>query len=241
MAHTHGQGNPKWSRDETILALDLYLSCEGVVPPAKDPRVNALSDLLRSLPYHSTALRLDSFRNADGVAFKLQNIHFVATGKGLDSVSRMDRAVWEEFGSNPNRTQQAARLIREGVIHAKAKGEDPETFEDEIFPEGRIVTETHKKRERHPKLRAKVLAARKKTDGLKCEMCERVSISKDPAFEDAIFEVHHLVPISESEATGTSLKDVVLLCASCHRIIHRAIARRKQWLTLIEAKAVIGL
>jgi len=31
MAVTHGHGNPKWTRDETILALDLYFDCKGHV------------------------------------------------------------------------------------------------------------------------------------------------------------------------------------------------------------------
>ncbi len=83
MAVTHGHGNPNWTRDEVILALDLFFDCDGNVPGKSDERVKALSDLLRTFPYHSVAARKASFRNPDGVAFKLQNIRQVATGKGL--------------------------------------------------------------------------------------------------------------------------------------------------------------
>src|SRR5581483_8043912 len=99
MAVTHGHGNPAWTRDEIILALDLYLDCQGHIPSSSDPRVLALSELLRSFPYHSRAARQASFRNTDGVSFKLQNLRQVATGKGLGNVSNMDRAVWKEFGT----------------------------------------------------------------------------------------------------------------------------------------------
>ncbi|MBB5060889.1 hypothetical protein HDF16_005625 [Granulicella aggregans] len=73
MARTHGHGNPDWTRDETILALALYLETGEAVPSKKDPRVQRLSSTLRALPYHAEAARRETFRNPDGVAFKLQN------------------------------------------------------------------------------------------------------------------------------------------------------------------------
>lgn len=87
MARTQGHGNPKWTRDETVLALDLYFDLNGKVPSGADKRVQTLSELLRRFPYHAEASRQESFRNPDGVAFKLQNLRQVATGKGLGNVS----------------------------------------------------------------------------------------------------------------------------------------------------------
>ncbi len=52
MARTSGHGNPKWNRDETILALDLYFDCEGAIPSHLDQRIVELSNFLRRLPYH---------------------------------------------------------------------------------------------------------------------------------------------------------------------------------------------
>ena len=91
MARTHGHGNPKWTREETILALGLYQELKGHVPTEKDNRVKELSELLWSFPYHVDESRRESFRNPAGVAFKLQNIRQVATGAGLKNVSAMDR------------------------------------------------------------------------------------------------------------------------------------------------------
>ena len=86
MARTDGHGNPHWSSDETVLALELYLQHADQVPGPHDPRVVQLSKTLRQLPIHPAAARKDTFRNPEGVAFKLQNLRSVATGKGLQNV-----------------------------------------------------------------------------------------------------------------------------------------------------------
>ena len=115
MAVTHGHGNPDWTRDEVVLALDLYFGCNGSIPSKSDARVVALSKLLRVFPYHANAARRESFRNPDGVVFKLQNLRQVATGKGLGNVSRTDREVWGELGNNQRRVRELATLIRVGI------------------------------------------------------------------------------------------------------------------------------
>lgn len=61
MAVTHDHGNPKWTREEVVLALDLYFSCKGTIPRSDDPRVRELSNLLRSLPYHTSLLEKHPF------------------------------------------------------------------------------------------------------------------------------------------------------------------------------------
>src|ERR1700685_594232 len=103
MARTQGHGNPNWTRDETILALALYFDCDAVIPLKSDARIQRLSALLRQMPYHAEAARKETFRNPDGVAFKLLNLRSVATGRGLGNTSKTDREVWEAFGSDPRR------------------------------------------------------------------------------------------------------------------------------------------
>jgi len=119
MAVTHGHGNPKWAREEVILALELYQACNGQIPTDDDPRVVALSNELRGLPLHPGSRRKPSFRNPAGVAFKLQNIRQVATGRGLSNVASMDRVVWSELGTNPDRVRALAVAIRASVRRRK--------------------------------------------------------------------------------------------------------------------------
>jgi len=237
MAVTHGHGNPNWTRDETILALDLYFYFEGHIPSRTDKRVQDLSDQLRSFPYHARAARQKSFRNPDGVAFKLQNIRNVATGKGLANVSKMDHQVWNELGNNPLRTKELANLIREGL--EVVEGVKEETEGDEAFSEGKMVTEAHLRRERQPKIRKRLLEERKKAGQLACEMCGCRSAATNTQFAEAMFEAHHVLPLSLGKERITRLKDMALLCANCHRMIHRAISIEKLWLSVAEAKSII--
>lgn len=235
MAVTQGHGNPKWTRDETILALDLYFDSVGKIPSASDERVIELSQLLRALPYHNQAARKASFRNPDGVSFKLQNIRQVATGKGLGNVSEMDRLVWNEFRNHSEEAKRLAALIRTGIEVAASEGDvDDEEWE---FAEGRTVTEAHRRRERNPKLRKKLISKLRKTGPLKCEICGCIEV--EDSLSESIFEAHHIVPLAAGAERKTKITDLALLCANCHRMLHRAISAKKRWIGISEARILL--
>lgn len=238
MARTQGHGNPNWTRDETILALDLYFDLNGKIPSGSDERIKALSEMLRRFPYHAEASRKESFRNPDGVAFKLQNLKQVATDKGLGNVSQTDRAIWKEFGSSPTKTKSLANLIRAGV--AASESAKP-VIEDVEFAEGRVFTELHSRRERDPKLRERLLSSRRDAKQLFCEMCNAPTPSSNPELMEAHFEAHHIVPLASTGARITRLSDMALLCANCHRLLHRAIALEKRWISVKEGRILCGV
>jgi 5-methylcytosine-specific restriction protein A len=239
MAVTQGHGNPDWTREETILALALYFELNKVVPSERHPAVQALSRLLRSLPYHASAARKESFRNPAGVSFKLQNLQSFETGRGLKNVSQMDRDVWAEFHRNPEEAQRLASLIG-AEIGFLTNNPTSTNDEDSEFYEGRLMTVLHKTRERDSRVRKRLLDFRSKNGPLNCDLCSCRPISGVPAFLDAIFEAHHLKPLSLELVKSTRLSDLALLCANCHRLVHRAISREKRWLTLEECKAALG-
>jgi len=164
----------------------------------------------------------------------------VATGKGLGNVSKMDRGIWAEFGSHPDKVKQLAALIRSGAEFVESMQEAPSNEGDE-FVEGRILTELHKKRERNPNVRKRILAARRKKGKLTCDICKTQSRSSDPTLEDATLEAHHLMPISMALERKTQLADIALLCANCHRLLHRAISIKKRWLDINEGRQTIDL
>jgi len=236
MAVTKGHGNPNWTRDEVILALDLYHTCGGQLPGPTDDRVCELSALLRAFPHHSNAARQKSFRNPDGVAFKLQNLRSVATGAGLKNTSKIDREVWEEFGDYPALTHQLGILIRQSIAIID---DLPLTEDEEEFSEGKSATKVHIRRERSRKLRMELIALRLKQGGLSCDLCAIDGSKINPAMRDSMFESHHIIPLSVVGETKTKVKDMALLCANCHRLLHRAIAKRKQWLSIEEAKGLL--
>jgi 5-methylcytosine-specific restriction enzyme A len=238
MPRTHGHGNPSWTRDETILALNLYFACDERVPPNTDPRIRELSDLLRRLPIHAGTWKTASFRNPDSVCFKLQNIRQVATGRGLENVSRTDRQVWAELSGNKERVKHLAELIGKAVEVT----ENTDSYEvDDEFAEGSFVTAAHQIRERDPRLRRKLILSRLKQGPLSCELCDGESWSSDPELNGSIFEGHHIVPLSMSTTSTTKVSDMALLCANCHRLLHRLISRERRWIRIKEARKMCGL
>lgn len=233
MAVTQGHGNPDWSRDETILALDLYLKSANQVPGPADPRVIELSKKLRALPIHVGATKRDSFRNPAGVAFKLQNLRQVATGNGLANVSSIDRKVWHDFGGKPDVVNDLATRICMGAAGDNITAEEVSYIDaDEEFVEGKVITAMHRARERNPKVRAKLIQARIASGQLSCDACDEGPKSHDHALAAAGYETHHKIPLATTVARSTKLADVALLCATCHRLIHRAMHHHRQWLSV---------
>jgi len=240
MAVTNGRGNPKWNRDETILALETYFALAGRNPSAKDPQIIALSQTLRALPYHGEAARTPTFRNPDGAAFKVQNLRSRETGKGLVNVSRMDREIWEEFGANPTEVARLATLIRAGIA-ADDQDATPsvEEADDIEFYEGRLLTQKHIRRERSAGLRKALLKKRRQGDAMHCDICGATHTALPTELRAAAFEAHHIVPIAAVGEGATKLSDVALVCAICHRVLHRLISLRRVWIGLTEAKTLI--
>jgi hypothetical protein len=105
----------RWTREELILALELFVGA-GVVSGGRflgrdDRRIIALSDELRAMPTHPGIPRKQTFRNPSGVELKLMNFRAVdkavsvAAGapgaeslpEGMASFSARDRELFEEY------------------------------------------------------------------------------------------------------------------------------------------------
>ena len=58
---------------------------------------------------------------------------------------------------------------------------------------------------------------------LKCEVCGFRYDERYPAdLAEGFIEAHHIRPLAELDtATRTTLEDLILVCANCHRMIHR--------------------
>ena len=215
------QGNPPWTWDEELLAFDLYLRTGAVGD--QHPAVQDLSAVLRSLPLHPLAARSETFRNPNGVARKLADIHTHRPGyEGLPTNgSRLDVAIWERFGDRPDVVHSLARAILAGAGLAPAAEPDEEEYEA-THEEGRMSYRLHRVRERDPRLRRrKVDAVRRVLGYLACEGCG-IRLDRSYATDGAeVYECHHLVPLHVSGQRVTKLTDVALLCPTCHRVAHR--------------------
>lgn len=106
---------PNWTREEAILALDLYHRV-GLVGEGH-PEVQALSSTLKALTPLPEQVDPAIFRNPSGVAMKLGNLARFdpkATG-GLEAGGRVDEEVWNEYADNPEELARAASEVRSRV------------------------------------------------------------------------------------------------------------------------------
>jgi hypothetical protein len=109
--------NPDWSRDETVLLMDLYLSAPRA--EKRHPEVIALSAVLRAAGRRDRRAVLPSFRNPAGIAMRLRNFAKqdpqapTRGNAGLRSGGAVDRLVWQEFvGDRAALALEAARIRR---------------------------------------------------------------------------------------------------------------------------------
>lgn len=107
--------NPTWSREELILALDLYFRVNPSHTTRNNPDIVELSEALQSLSIHPLGKRTDSFRNPSGVYMKLCNflrLDPAYQGQGLRAGGRGELEVWQEYAQERTRLSQDAEAIR---------------------------------------------------------------------------------------------------------------------------------
>ncbi|MFE2997226.1 HNH endonuclease [Nocardia sp. NPDC059246] len=215
-----------------------------------DERVIELSGVLQHLPIHPHDLRSDTFRNPNGVARKTADIasqHPDYRGRPTNG-GVTDRMVLQNFLEDPDHMQAVATALRAAVLAGELKqlpvpqiDEDTEEAADDEAGgaearEGRLLRRWHYARERDRPLRKKKIAEfLARHDRVFCEIClfdfEKVYGSRGAQFT----ECHHVTPLHVSGDTTTKLDDLILLCANCHRMIHRG----SPWLTPDDLRALI--
>jgi predicted HNH restriction endonuclease len=236
--------NDDWIRDELILALDLYLRHRASPPSKTSAEIVELSALLIRLGEILDAQRNSTYRNPNGVYMKIMNFRrvdpeYIATGKvGLGRGSKQEEVVWNEFASEPGRLREVAAAIRASIQSQQVpSGSWTDEEEEQTCTEGRILTRMHRSRERDPKLAKRKKDKVFKTIGkLACEACDGDAAETYGEVGAGVIDAHHTKPLHTlTEPTETSLDDLALLCATCHRVIHAA----KPWLTVPELRAII--
>lgn len=221
---------PNWTWDETVLAFDLFLLeyAEPLrYPDGTHEVVRKLSDLLRGLPLHPMWARSDPrFRNPSGVARKIQNLMWQATGEqfGSPNGSATDARVVAEM-LDPDEVRRIAVAIRDAGEHLADAVMDPDEAEDPESVEGAVLEYQHKRRERDRRL-----VQRKKDQLLKagkpllCEACGVDVAGEYDLVTGAVIECHHRLPLTSGVRT-TKLSDLTLVCPTCHRALHS----RSRW------------
>ncbi|MGY2733663.1 HNH endonuclease [Sphingomonas sp. UYP23] len=221
--------NPPWSRDELILALDLYLTNPANPPGKGSSAVAELSMTLNKLHRLNGVSGAPTLRNQNGVYLKMMNLRsldpaYTAQGKvGMQSGGALEKVVWADYEGRRQVLAADAALIRQTVIEVNesALGKLPaaEPYEGE---EGGVIMSLHKRYERDPKLVREKRKAAVAAGSLACEVCGFDFKAAYGNLGEGYIEVHHTRPVHTLIArTKTKLEDLALLCANCHRMAHR--------------------
>ena len=238
--------NPIWSRDELILALDLYLKHRKAPPGKNSPEVIELSNFLAEMGKTLGVGNAETYRNPSGVYMKMMNFmrfdpEYTRDGKvGLTRGNKDEGVVWGEFASDLKRLTEVVGAIRASIQQHHDDNELGGADEPDIAeaPEGRVLTRMHRVRERSRKLvelaKKRALAKYKK---LCCEACGFDFSVKYGFKGEGVIDVHHTKPVHTLASDGdkTNVDDLALLCANCHRIVHSS----RKWLSIDEVKRLI--
>jgi 5-methylcytosine-specific restriction protein A len=232
--------NPTWTRDELILALELYMRHRPHFPDDRHPEVVNLSRLLNKLGQSTSASGAGSYRNSNGVAMKLQNFRRLdpeQEGKGLPAGGKTEMEVWNAFAKDPGRLRATAAAIK-AAIEELQDNWDQQPDDGEEAEEGKILTRLHRTRERDRRIVDRRKAQALKREGvLRCEACTFDFGKFYSERGSGFIECHHTKPVSSLvPGEKTRLQDLVLLCANCHRMVHV----RRPWLTVEQLKSVLA-
>ncbi|GAA2070379.1 hypothetical protein GCM10009801_21040 [Streptomyces albiaxialis] len=221
--------SPNWSRDELLLACALVVANDWKELRENDPRVQDLSDLLRSLPLHGEARhKAPNFRSVGSVSHKTTDLasnHPEYAGSPTKG-GKLDHQVIADFVARPDEMLEAASALRNGVDSGElylVPEQPDETDEDShSAPEGRLLTRWALYRERSPVLRRKkITQAQRRGQPLQCTVCSFDFARVYGGLGAGFIEVHHVLPLHQAGPRETRLDDLAFLCANCHRMCHR--------------------
>lgn len=230
-----------WSRDELILALELYMRAPHSPPSTRSKEVSELTKVLLKLALLRGANVGPKFRNANGVYLKMMNFRRfdpLRAGKGMQRGGKQEEDIWNEYSNDLPSLRQAASVIRASV-------NDPRIFaelqslasDDEGVEEGGVSYRLHKRYERDRRIiDQKKAMALAEFGCLKCECCEFDFAEEYGEVGFGFIEAHHRKPVFKMKpGAKTRKEDLSLVCSNCHRIIHS----RREPLTIDEVKAAI--
>lgn len=214
--------NPPWTRDELILALDVYLRYNPSKISKHHPEIMNLSRALKKLPLHRHRADRKSFRSPASVYMQLRTFMSLdprSRAAGLTHVNRLEQQIWREYSRDLTTLNKLAVALRSLSSSALAKQLADPVPEEDYCPTGKLLFRLHKRLESNDKLNEmKVGGAR----ALQCELCGFDFEKTYGQVGKGYIEVHNRLPLTHMRANKrTRLSDLILVCSNCHRMLHR--------------------
>lgn len=185
----------------------------------------AKTDVLNAIPVSTTLWKDVNFQGiSQGNACEIANISNIA------NYDILLQDIWEKFVPFFRADYISSTNFTESI-----EAEIENTDSTISVMEGKLRLVTHFARERD----RNIIRAKKKqalqSGNLNCEICQFSFIDK---FGVEFIECHHKTPISQSGVTETTLNDLGLVCANCHRMLHKKF--NGNFLTMEELKELIS-
>lgn len=145
-------------------------------------------------------------------------------GKGLDAGSKLDEAVWTKFADDRARLIRLAARLRDAVEVLTDEDLARPLDDEEAYPEGKVLYRLHRRYERS---RALVEQAKRKhmerLGLLSCQLCDFDFQKAYGPIGQGYIEAHHVKPVADMQPGDTTkIKDLLLVCSNCHRMLHRS-------------------
>jgi hypothetical protein len=106
--------NPSWSREELILALNLYFELDSSQFTSSNPKVIELSKTLNKLNIHPERPDEERFRNPNSVSMKLSNFlrfDLKRNSSGLKRGGKLEEEIWNTFSGDQKLLREKVREI----------------------------------------------------------------------------------------------------------------------------------
>lgn len=211
-----------WTRDELILAINLYCKIPFGTIHYHNPKIIQLAELLERTP--------------GSVSYKLANlaaIDPVLARKGASNVSKLDRTVWEEFFADwDTMAFESERMFaeRQGkTIEAVVAFEEPASYDDTPLPAGATREAVVKQRVNQGFFRKMVLSSYENT-------CCITGLAVP-----ALLNASHIVPWAENEASRTDPCNGLCLNALHDRAFDRGLITIDETFHVVVSPAIAAL
>ena len=136
-------------------------------------------------------------------------------GTGLAAHSKLDNIIRDEFANDRERLANVASAIKKNQSIVPISNIDNfiDITEEDDFPEDKILTRTHRVRERNATLvKKKKQKVLKEKGCLECEVCDFDFFKFYGSIGEGFIECHHTVPVSDLDGKSkTKLIDLAML------------------------------
>jgi len=225
--------NIKWSKEELILALAFYHKKNPLHISVTNPELLHLCQLINKVNeicYNIGLYKYPVIRTPNSVYMKLCNFLRLDpnyNGVGLSKGSKLEEEVWENFsGDSEFLFKVETSIVKIVQNYDKYTGNKRQSIKNDHengIREGSLLFHVHKSYERAHKITVeKKSEALAKSGKLECEICGFCFEDVYGEMGKGYIECHHIIPLSRyGQEKLTKLDDLILVCANCHRMLHR--------------------